>query len=173
MDYKFLGVDYLLPFQNLAAYFSTFKVTMETALLSLSLTSIKDEMLFGEVQQGILKIRNNTSVAVSEAIIYSQDPLFTGFRLKRLGRIEANTEISHQISLRATMINAQELCFTLFYKSEIEKPEGRVVTPNLWRVAPFYVGMQIKSSFTLKCHNETIAENQRLICIDTLSKISA
>lgn len=129
-------------------------------------------MLFGEVQQGTLKIKNNTNVAVSEAIVYSQDPLFTGFRLKRLGRIEANSAISHTISLRATMINAQELCFALFYKSEIQKPEGRVVAPNLWRVTPFYVGMQIKSSFTLKCHNETIAENQRLVCIDTLSKIS-
>lgn len=31
VDYKFLGVGYLLPFQNLAAYFSTFKITMETA----------------------------------------------------------------------------------------------------------------------------------------------
>jgi hypothetical protein len=105
-------------------------------------------------------------------VIYSQDPLFTGFRLKKLGRIEANGTISFQLSLRATMINAQELCFAIFFKSDLEKPEGKVIAANSWRVTPFFIALQIKQSFTLKCHNETMAENERLVCIDALNKFS-
>jgi hypothetical protein len=128
IKWKFLDVEYTTPLINNVVYYQQFKITAPTAQVVVSMTGIEEEMLFGQIQQGVVTIENRKDVPVSDVVIFCEEPLFTGFRLKKLGPIPANSSIELKINLRATMIQMQELCFTLFYKSELPPAEDRKIT---------------------------------------------
>jgi hypothetical protein len=69
------------------------------------------------------------------------------------------------------MIQMQELCFTLFYKSEVDTPEDKkIMAAQKWRMVPFFFKLNVRSSFRVKCISESIEAKRRLICIDFLYK---
>ena len=73
--------------------------------------------------------------------------------------IPSKGKLTLRLDLRATMIQVQELCFTLLYKSK-----------GYWRMRNFFIKLNIQSSFRVKCISECIAPQRRLICIDFLYK---
>jgi len=69
------------------------------------------------------------------------------------------------------MIQMQELCFTLFYKSDVtENEDKKLMSPQKWRMVPFFLKLDVKSSFRVKCISESIQPRKRMICIDFLYK---
>jgi hypothetical protein len=126
VKWSFLDVEYTTPlFNKVANYFQSFKITPPTAQVSLSMSGITEEMLFGQIQKGTLTISNNKDIPITNVVLYCEEPLFTGFRLKKLESIPANKSIEINIDLRATMIQMQELCFTLFYESDVTEAEDK------------------------------------------------
>lgn len=198
LQYNFLKTEHThnLFKQNSFSYL-TFRIIKPVAFLDVKLKNVKSEMIFGEIQRCILNLNNVKNQKIDDLIIHCEEPLFTGWRMKRFGHnkeekrlkdklrykaltegeilqtnLESETQILEEdpainarenyeihLDLRATMIQIQNLCFTIYYKTEGE-----------WRIKCFFIELDIQSSFRIKCMTETLEPNKRLICIDFLYK---
>ena len=118
-------------------------------------------MVFGEVQEGKISLKNTGKEKIEEIILYSEQPLFTGFSLKRLGELEMGAEMSHNLFIRATTFTKNELNFLIFYRSG-----------DNWRTRAIYINFMIDGTFRIKACSEVINREKRLVCIDFLNKIS-
>lgn len=71
--------------QNSFSYL-TFKVKKPTGFLEVRLEKFKPEMVFGEVQRSNLVLNNTKNLPIDDLIIHCEEPLFTGWKMKRFGR---------------------------------------------------------------------------------------
>lgn len=208
LKYNFLKTDHRhnLMKPNSMSYL-TFKILRPIGSLEVKIENSKKEMIFGEVHRCNLILNNTKNQAIEDLIIHCEEPLFSGWRMKRFGhnaetkkhqdkerynnlmnggspnkKISSRVNVSQEtdllgsetegenainprehyeisLDLRATMIQIQNLCFTVYYRTEGE-----------WRMRCFFIGLDIQSSFRIKCMTECLEPNKRLICIDFLYK---
>ena len=160
INWEFWGIKMNFDFnQNLSKNFYTFRVLKDLGVLNCSLSPCKNNMLFGEVITPELTLKNTGEMQMEDVMIYSHDPLFTGFELKRLGSLEAGSDLRMILRLRATLTKIERVKFLIFYRNG-----------KNWRIRCVFIEMLVRSSTRIKSYVEIPKPGERLICVDFLYK---
>ena len=107
LRWNFLEVDFEHYFTNhKSANFNTFQVGKPAGRISASMEGASSTLAFGEVKEQRLVFKNEgVGSSVEEVLVFSEQPLFTGFSFKRLGRIAPGVSVELSLYLRATIFN--------------------------------------------------------------------
>lgn len=90
LNYNFLKTEHTHNlFKQTSFNYLTFRVK-PIGFLELKLEKFKSEMIFGEVERCNLVLNNTKNLPIEDVIIHCEEPLFTGWNMKRFGRNAAS-----------------------------------------------------------------------------------
>lgn len=163
VSWEFMDVTHRYIFtKHSKPSFTSFKILSPIGQLLPCLETFKQKMSFGEIQKAQFILRNPVEGAdIDQVSVYSEQPLFTGFNLKKLGTIKGGGSISFELALRATTLSQKEIVLAFFYSSM-----------GICRLKVVILEANIIGYFRIKATSEVLDENRRLVCVDLFNKTS-